>query len=86
MIQENFSRGNSGIPYLKDIPILGNLFKSGSHSVDRTELIVLITPYIIDGPETAHRVRDAFRSKLGEWARPPATEADPQSISQPQPD
>lgn len=86
MIQENFSRGDSGIPYLKDIPILGNLFKSGSHSIDRTELIVLITPYIIDGPETAHRVRDAFRSKLGEWARPPAAEADPQSISQPQPD
>jgi len=86
MIQENFSRGNSGIPYLKDIPILGNLFKSGSHSVDRTELIVLITPYIIDGPETSHRVRDAFRSKLGEWARPPVAEADSQSISQPQPD
>lgn len=83
MIQENFSRGNSGIPYLKDIPILGNLFKSGSHSIDRTELIVLITPYIIDGPETAQRVRDAFRSKLGEWARPPTPET-PQDVSQPQ--
>ncbi len=85
MIQENFSKGNSGIPYLKDIPLVGNLFKSGSHSVDRTELIVLITPYIIDGPETAQRVRDAFRAKLGEWARPPADEAAPQSVSQPQP-
>jgi general secretion pathway protein D len=86
MIQENFSRGNSGIPYLKDIPILGNLFKSGSHSIDRTELIVLITPYIIDGPETAQKVRDAFRSKLGEWARPPADEIAPQNVVQPQHD
>jgi general secretion pathway protein D len=84
MIQENFSKGNSGIPYLKDIPLLGNLFKSGSHSIDRTELIVLITPYIIDGPETAQRVRDAFRSKLGEWAQPPVVPA-PQAVSQPQP-
>jgi general secretion pathway protein D len=83
MIQENFSKGNSGVPYLKDIPLIGNLFKSGSHSIDRTELIVLITPYIIDGPETAQRVRDAFRSKLGEWARPPV-EAVPQDVSQPQ--
>jgi len=72
MIQENYSKGNSGIPYLKDIPLLGNLFKSGSQSVDRTELIVLITPYIIDGPDTARAVRDAFRAKLGEWAQPPA--------------
>ncbi|MGE3477270.1 MAG: secretin N-terminal domain-containing protein [Rhodospirillaceae bacterium] len=85
MIQENFSKGNSGIPYLKDIPLVGNLFKSGSHSIDRTELIVLITPYIIDGPETAQRVRDAFRSKLGEWARPPAEEPAPQTVSQPKP-
>ncbi|MCC6912273.1 MAG: hypothetical protein IT566_01115 [Rhodospirillaceae bacterium] len=85
MIQENFSKGNSGIPYLKDIPLVGNLFKSGSHSIDRTELIVLITPYIIDGPETAQRVRDAFRSKLGEWARPPAEEPASQAVSQPKP-
>lgn len=70
MIQENFSKGDTGVPYLKDIPLLGNLFKSGSSSVDRTELIVLITPYIIDGPESARQVRDAFRSKLGEWAAP----------------
>lgn len=80
MIQENYSKGDSGIPYLKDIPIFGNLFKSGSRSIDRTELIVLITPYIIDGPETARQVRDAFRSKLGEWARP-NPDADPLVIS-----
>jgi general secretion pathway protein D len=84
MIQENFSKGNSGIPYLKDIPILGNLFKSGSQSVDRTELIVLITPYIIDGPDTARAVRDAFRAKLGEWARPPATATTSSPVTPPQ--
>lgn len=82
MIQENFSKGNSGVPYLKDIPFLGNLFKSESQSVDRTELIVLITPYIIDGPEAARQVRDAFRSKLGEWAQP-AQKVTPLEISKP---
>jgi general secretion pathway protein D len=70
MIQENFSNGNSGIPYLKDIPVLGNLFKTQSQSINRTELIVLMTPYIIDGSETARQIRDSFRSKLGEWAEP----------------
>ncbi len=75
MISENFSAGHTGVPYLKDIPLLGNLFKSGSESVNRTELIVLITPYIIDGPEGARQVRDAFRGKLGEWAQPLAEPA-----------
>jgi general secretion pathway protein D len=81
LISENYSRGNSGVPYLKDIPVLGNLFKSQSRSVDRTELIVLLTPYIIDGPETARQVRDAFRSQLGEWAQGD----DPQAARQPPP-
>jgi general secretion pathway protein D len=71
MISENFSKGHTGVPYLKDIPLLGNLFRTGSESINRTELIVLITPYIIDGPEGARQVRDAFRSKLGEWAQVP---------------
>jgi general secretion pathway protein D len=86
MISENYSKGNSGIPYLKDIPILGNLFKNQSSSLQRTELIVLLTPYIIDSSETAAQVRDAFRTKLGEWAAPTPAEADaprPTSTSHP---
>jgi len=64
LISENFSDGDSGIPYLKDIPILGNLFKTQSRSVNKTELIILLTPYIIDSRDTSRSVRDAFRSKL----------------------
>ena len=44
---------DSGIPFLKDIPGLGYLFNNKSRTLDRTEIIVLITPYIIDSPETA---------------------------------
>ena len=74
LISENYSTGNSGFPYLKDVPLLGNLFKTESRGVDRTELIVLLTPYIIDSPETSRQVRDAFRNKLGEWASPTGSE------------
>ncbi|MEQ8733640.1 MAG: secretin N-terminal domain-containing protein [Rhodospirillaceae bacterium] len=66
LISENFSKGNNGIPYLKDIPLLGNLFKNQSQGLNRTELIVLLTPYIIDNRDTSRLVRDAFRSQLGE--------------------
>ena len=64
LISENYSKGNSGVPYLKDIPLLGNLFKSESQAVSKTELIVLLTPYIIDDQNTSRYVRDAFRSQL----------------------
>lgn len=77
MIAENYSKGDTGIPYLKDIPVLGNLFKNQSSSVQRTELIVLLTPYIIDSTESANQVRDAFRAKLGDWAAPAPETAAP---------
>ena len=68
LITENYNSGSSGVPYLKDIPILGNLFKNQSNNLTRTELIVILTPYIIDGPETSRAVLDAFKNRLGEWA------------------
>lgn len=64
LISENFSDGDNGIPYLKDVPVLGNLFKTQSRGRTRIELIVLLTPYIIDSRETARAVRDAFRDQL----------------------
>lgn len=76
LIQENGNSGDSGVPYLKDIPILGSLFKNQSNSLTRTELIVVLTPYIIDGPETARAVLEAFKSRLGEWAQEPPRPAD----------
>ncbi|MDX2225451.1 MAG: secretin N-terminal domain-containing protein [Rhodospirillaceae bacterium] len=66
LISENFSKGDTGVPMLKDIPILGSLFKTQSTGRTRIELIVLLTPYIIDGPESAQFVRDAFKNDLGQ--------------------
>lgn len=75
LISSNKSDGNAGIPFLKDIPLLGQLFRTNTEKIDRTELIILITPYIISGDEDAQAVTNAFRSRLGDWAQPdePAT-------------
>ena len=70
MISENSGLGNSGIPYLKDIPLLGALFREKANkSIDRTELVVLITPYVIEDDFDARAVTDAFRSQF-KWATP----------------
>jgi general secretion pathway protein D len=54
LISDSISRGNSGIPFLKDIPILNLLTSSQTNSRQRTELIVLITPHVV------HDQRDAL--------------------------
>ena len=69
-----------GVPYLKDIPVLGNLFKTTSTGRTRIELIVLLTPYIIDGSDEANAVRDAFREQLTQL--PPVPVSSAQKISE----
>ena len=37
----------SGIPFLKNIPFLGHLFKTSDKSIDKKDLIIFVTPHII---------------------------------------
>jgi type IV pilus assembly protein PilQ len=48
IFREQESDGSSGVPYLNDIPLLGNLFKSSSTVKKREELLIFITPKIIN--------------------------------------
>jgi type II secretory pathway component GspD/PulD (secretin) len=38
----------NGIPYLENIPLLSPLFSSKSSTLDRVELLIAITPHVID--------------------------------------
>ena len=70
LIQNIGSVGNAGIPLLKNIPLVGQLFRTDTQKVNKTELIVLITPYVIDDDHDARSVTQAFRNMLGDWASP----------------
>lgn len=39
------------VPYLSDVPVLGRLFRFDSVQTDRTELLIILTPYIVDSQE-----------------------------------
>ena len=54
----------SGVPFLKDIPLLGNLFKSQSSTSKRSELLVLIRPTILKTPEDAALMVSQERMRL----------------------
>ena len=48
MIQEKVSDDLDSIPIIGDIPFLGRLFGSTKQSTSRTEMLVLVTGYIVD--------------------------------------
>ena len=54
LIEDNYSDTSTGVPFLKDIPYLGALFRSDSKTRTKTNLLVFIRPYILrDKDQTA---------------------------------
>ncbi|HLF97826.1 MAG TPA: secretin N-terminal domain-containing protein, partial [Methylococcaceae bacterium] len=64
LIKDTHTSANTGIPVLKDIPILGALFSTTRRSVDRTELIVLITPHVAEDRSQAISVTEEYKARL----------------------
>ena len=64
LIRDNVSQGNSGIPFIKDIPVLGTLFSTQANSRMRTELLVLITPHVVHDQRDARALTEDLRSQL----------------------
>lgn len=64
IIDDQLSRSRRGVPFLMDIPVLGRLFRVESDRVDRTELIILITPHVIRNREEARSVTQEFEERI----------------------
>lgn len=60
--QETHDR--SGLPLVSNIPVLGNLFGTTGKRLQRTELIVFITPQVIRNSIEASEVSEELRKKL----------------------
>lgn len=64
LIRENTSDGRAGIPVLRDLPILGNFFGSTSKTKNRTELLVMITPRVLNNEQDLRDVSREMRNRL----------------------
>lgn len=71
LLNDEREKVRTGIPLLMDLPILGNLFSSTSWQRNETELLVVVTPIIID-PMNPRR-QDVLRFKQD--SLPPAMES-----------
>lgn len=63
-IRNSDSRSKSGVPLLKDIPLLGALFSSRDSQKRRQELIVLMRPTVLKTPELAALHVDVEKKRL----------------------
>lgn len=70
LITDNSNRNRNGVPVLSSIPVIGVLFSTRSRVTARTELLVLLTPRVIDSPERARAVSEELRRRLSRVAPP----------------
>ncbi len=66
LIGESHDYVDSGIPFLKDIPLLGFLFKRRSSVRNRTELAIFVTPHIVRSDADADSIRERIRRRMNQ--------------------
>lgn len=64
IISKDRTDGWNGIPILSDIPLIGQLFRVDRISNTRSELVVMIIPYVIDNEEEASAISEAVKQRL----------------------
>jgi len=64
MMQEVITTGETKVPLLGDIPLLGNLFKFQSASRKKTNLLIFLTPHVIKSPTDMEKVTEHHQDKM----------------------
>ena len=64
LISSSKGKGDTGVPILGDLPWIGWMFKSQSTTVNRTELVVMIIPYVIRDFNEAQTLTERYRQQL----------------------
>lgn len=47
MLSQSDSASQSGVPGVKNVPVIGQLFASNDYRKEETELVILVTPYVV---------------------------------------
>ena len=64
LLSDSTIEQEQGVPLLMEIPVLGKLFKSKSETVQQTNLLILITPRIVNDDISAQMATDYYGSRL----------------------
>ncbi|NMP32952.1 general secretion pathway protein GspD [Thalassotalea sp. M1531] len=64
LISENKSNKQTKVPFFGDLPLLGALFRADTESGDKTELVVFVTPKVIDSVSDWEVIKRDFNNAL----------------------
>ncbi|MDT4292208.1 hypothetical protein RO575_21805 [Methylomonas sp. MO1] len=76
LIRDSFSRNRRKVPYLADIPVLGNVFRQTVDADSKSEMVLLITPYVLNQGNDHHEEYDPT-DKYHRYAPDTAMQAKP---------
>ena len=57
LLEDFVAQGDNGVPGLGDVPVLGALFRSDSFQRQQTELVVVVTPYVVQPTDDPSALR-----------------------------
>jgi general secretion pathway protein D len=64
LIDRQTDRRRAGVPFLKDIPLLGFLFGSVRENTANSELFLFLTPHIVATDDDAQRIKDGIEENV----------------------
>ena len=64
LMDDEYTKGNSGIPGIKDIPILGAATRTDTVNGNKTELVMLVTPYILQEGDDMRRWAGRYSDEM----------------------
>jgi general secretion pathway protein D len=68
LIQDQINSGNTKVPILGDIPVLGYLFRSDTKDRNKTDLVLFITPTIVQDED--------YQPSKSDYLKTPAPKSD----------
>lgn len=60
LISQSKDNNATSVPVMGNLPVVGHLFRSDTENVDKTELVVLVTPKIVSNKDDWQRVKESF--------------------------
>lgn len=78
LMQDRITRSVTGIPLLKDLPLVGWAFRNKNTIKEKTELLVFLTPYVLRTPEETRMFAEREKAKSLELKNMPICPTGPE--------
>jgi len=64
LINKNINESHRTVPYLSDVPVIGNLFRFDSKTATKTELLIIMTPHVVRTEEDAEAIKRVEAARM----------------------